>query len=468
MDKQLKEATSLYKQGKKAQAVLMLQKIVDEDYSNADAWYGLALALPKRELEKKIYCLTMATKADSSHERAKELLQKLTQKHERLIEREMQQKISVFEKSILTIAKLINLTDPWSGIVVGILAFIFIVLIVRVSMEIGVSLFKSELIGIAFSVVMVGGTIFAPLLYIIRKLDEYEANVRMKKDKITELVKEREEKIKEKKIAKEQELERKRKQKKNASELEEIINKQKKIEEELELEKERKLLKQKREIEHRKNVPTTFKFWNPEEWHDKTKSIYKILAKIKGRYNEIDGKWLQNTMEVYFTTEKEWGNDYYYAKIEFDVFSKISTTPNIFSYFVGEFIVKNEDGGKDKTAIAFFHNDDWYMTYKNISLEDAIVLIEATRLEKEEKFQRKIDQARNMVEGVKEKRHRKRIPEDVQTFVWRRDEGMCVKCGSNENLEFDHIIPFSKGGSDTARNIQLLCQKCNREKSNKI
>ena len=43
-----------------------------------------------------------------------------------------------------------------------------------------------------------------------------------------------------------------------------------------------------------------------------------------------------------------------------------------------------------------------------------------------------------------------------------------VKCGSQENLEFDHIIPLSKGGSNTVRNIQLLCQKCNREKSNKI
>ena len=41
-------------------------------------------------------------------------------------------------------------------------------------------------------------------------------------------------------------------------------------------------------------------------------------------------------------------------------------------------------------------------------------------------------------------------------------------CGSQKNLEFDHIIPVSKGGANTARNLQLLCQDCNRHKSDKI
>ena len=63
---------------------------------------------------------------------------------------------------------------------------------------------------------------------------------------------------------------------------------------------------------------------------------------------------------------------------------------------------------------------------------------------------------------------RKRIPENVRIAVWRRDSGKCAKCGSRKNLEYDHIIPVSEGGGYTARNIELLCQKCNREKSNKI
>jgi len=65
-------------------------------------------------------------------------------------------------------------------------------------------------------------------------------------------------------------------------------------------------------------------------------------------------------------------------------------------------------------------------------------------------------------------RKREKIPSHIRREVWRRDGGKCVNCGSRENLEYDHIIPFSKGGSNSTRNIELLCQKCNREKTNKI
>lgn len=65
-------------------------------------------------------------------------------------------------------------------------------------------------------------------------------------------------------------------------------------------------------------------------------------------------------------------------------------------------------------------------------------------------------------------RSREPIPEEVRFQVWRRDQGKCCKCGSRENLEFDHIIPHSLGGSDTARNLQILCGPCNREKRDNL
>jgi len=65
-------------------------------------------------------------------------------------------------------------------------------------------------------------------------------------------------------------------------------------------------------------------------------------------------------------------------------------------------------------------------------------------------------------------RTRQAIPKRVQREVWRRDQGRCVECNGKNNLEFDHMISVSKGGSNTARNIQLLCQECNRKKGDKI
>jgi hypothetical protein len=63
---------------------------------------------------------------------------------------------------------------------------------------------------------------------------------------------------------------------------------------------------------------------------------------------------------------------------------------------------------------------------------------------------------------------RQSIPSDVKISVFERDKGKCVNCSSNTNLEFDHIIPVSKGGANTINNLQLLCMSCNRKKSNKI
>lgn len=64
--------------------------------------------------------------------------------------------------------------------------------------------------------------------------------------------------------------------------------------------------------------------------------------------------------------------------------------------------------------------------------------------------------------------NRTTIPMDVASAVWNRDGGKCCICGNNENLEFDHIIPISKGGATTFRNLQLLCHTCNLRKSNNI
>lgn len=64
---------------------------------------------------------------------------------------------------------------------------------------------------------------------------------------------------------------------------------------------------------------------------------------------------------------------------------------------------------------------------------------------------------------------RRIIPTWVKVDVWKRDKGKCVICQSVCHLHFDHIIPFSKGGSSTTpQNIQILCDKHNLQKHDHI
>jgi len=53
--------------------------------------------------------------------------------------------------------------------------------------------------------------------------------------------------------------------------------------------------------------------------------------------------------------------------------------------------------------------------------------------------------------------------------VFENQNGVCIKCTKNfkiEEMEADHITPWSKGGQTIVSNCQMLCKKCNRTKSN--
>jgi hypothetical protein len=120
--------------------------------------------------------------------------------------------------------------------------------------------------------------------------------------------------------------------------------------------------------------------------------------------------------------------------------------------------------------IYIFKNNLYYFDDSDMhTQEEHLLLIKEHYFKQERKFKRLQKDIRLFEKlEAKEIEPREPIPEDVRFAVWRRDGGRCVTCGSKKNLEFDHIIPKSKGGGDSARNIQLLCQRCNREKSDKI
>ena len=114
---------------------------------------------------------------------------------------------------------------------------------------------------------------------------------------------------------------------------------------------------------------------------------------------------------------------------------------------------------------------DGIWTYSGIfKLIDAWEQVEGKR--KVFKFRLKItDENDDIKEEIapKDLEHNRIIPNDVKLAVWKRDKGKCVVCGSNDNLHFDHDIPFSKGGTSLkTENIQLMCARHNLNKHDRI
>lgn len=113
----------------------------------------------------------------------------------------------------------------------------------------------------------------------------------------------------------------------------------------------------------------------------------------------------------------------------------------------------------DGTPLGVLHRFRWVRDYSEVKNDGRITVATAN-----EALQM-LTETQKIPETVL---GRDAIPASVRREVWRRDGGICTRCGSRENLEYDHIIPISKGGSNTARNIELLCEICNRSKGASI
>lgn len=100
---------------------------------------------------------------------------------------------------------------------------------------------------------------------------------------------------------------------------------------------------------------------------------------------------------------------------------------------------------------------------RDLTAEDVRALVNVAR----NKRRLTLDKAhalQAMSDQLDEPRRRRTIPQEVRVAVWQRDGGRCVDCDSQDKLEFDHVIPIALGGANTERNLQLLCETCNRRK----
>ena len=77
----------------------------------------------------------------------------------------------------------------------------------------------------------------------------------------------------------------------------------------------------------------------------------------------------------------------------------------------------------------------------------------------------------NCTETSTERNHSRNIHHSTLIRVARRDNNTCQICGRvllDSEIEIDHIIPFSRGGTTDENNLRVTCRDCNRKKGGKI
>ncbi|UCU95218.1 HNH endonuclease [Hydrogenophaga taeniospiralis] len=170
----------------------------------------------------------------------------------------------------------------------------------------------------------------------------------------------------------------------------------------------------------------TFQLWTHEGAPDRLYiphiGNYKYIAYVKDDNESVDWEDKKNPQKV-----KARGKDHSHT---------------IFWLFNGHLYLLNDPELKPSDAIALANEEE---NKRRIQLEKSHAL-------------------QAMREQLDSGKRREPITQDVKVTIWQRDQGRCVQCGSNAELEFDHIIPLAMGGSNTARNLQLLCAICNRRK----
>jgi hypothetical protein len=114
----------------------------------------------------------------------------------------------------------------------------------------------------------------------------------------------------------------------------------------------------------------------------------------------------------------------------------------------------------------WWYQDLFYWTNVDYEPEDIRALLFARQRQRE----RELEHAHALLAASTSPAKRKRdpIPKEVKLAVFQRDEGRCVECGSDFDIQYDHIIPFTMGGASTVENLQLLCARCNQTKGGRL
>ena len=122
--------------------------------------------------------------------------------------------------------------------------------------------------------------------------------------------------------------------------------------------------------------------------------------------------------------------------------------------------------GREADRVLWWTTQGFYWAEPELSAEQVELLLWNRQRRQETQFER-LEKIRAR-QGEPTAARRTPIPDEVKAAVWQRDGGACVRCGSEDDLQFDHVIPVARGGGSGLDNVQVLCGDCNRAKSDSI
>lgn len=105
--------------------------------------------------------------------------------------------------------------------------------------------------------------------------------------------------------------------------------------------------------------------------------------------------------------------------------------------------------------------DNFYWEAAGYTAQDILALVR----DRERRQRARLERAHTALRIEQQPRKRRQhIPKELRRVVFERDGGRCVECGTNFDLQYDHVLPVARGGATTVENLQLLCGDCNRAK----
>ena len=114
---------------------------------------------------------------------------------------------------------------------------------------------------------------------------------------------------------------------------------------------------------------------------------------------------------------------------------------------------------------------DWgslYNAFKDADLDADEIEQETARLVFDDDVRRKAGIYPYILTREEKHLNIRAFSDSMKQKVYEKQSGICVRCADEftiKEMEADHITPWSEGGKTSEDNCQMLCKRCNREKS---